>query len=65
MRHTAAPILAVDGFAGPLDVLLDSARAQKIDLAKLSIAALIEAFVGAMQQALPTGPGGFVRSFGL
>jgi hypothetical protein len=46
-RTDAAPILTVDGFTGPLDVLLDSARAQKIDLARLSIAA----FVRAMEQA--------------
>jgi len=48
----AAPVLAIDGFAGPLDWLLEMARAQKIDLARLSIAALIEAFVSAMTAAL-------------
>ena len=32
----AAPVLAIDGFAGPLDWLLDMVRAQKIDLARLS-----------------------------
>jgi len=45
-------VLAIDGFAGPLDWLLDMVRAQKIDLARLSIAALIEAFVSAMTAAL-------------
>jgi segregation and condensation protein A len=52
-RHpAAAPVLAIDGFAGPLDWLLEMVRAQKIDLARLSIAALIEAFVIAMTAAL-------------
>jgi hypothetical protein len=35
----AAPVLAVDGFEGPLDWLLEMAQAQKIDLARLSIVA--------------------------
>jgi segregation and condensation protein A len=47
-----APVLAVEGFQGPLDWLLDMAAARKIDLTKLSIAALIEAFAIAMQTAL-------------
>jgi hypothetical protein len=48
----AAPWLAVAGFDGPLDLLLALARAQQIDLARLSIAALIEAFATALQMAL-------------
>jgi hypothetical protein len=51
-----APVLAVDGFAGPLDWLLDLAHARKIDLARLSIAALIEAFATAMTAARRTVP---------
>lgn len=52
-RHPgAAPVLSIAGFAGPLDWLLEMVRAQKIDLARLSIAALIEAFVSAMTAAL-------------
>jgi segregation and condensation protein A len=47
-----APRLSVDGFDGPLDRLLEGARAQRIDLASLSIAALVEAFASAMQAAL-------------
>jgi segregation and condensation protein A len=47
-----APRLSVAGFDGPLDRLLDGARARKIDLASLSIAALVEAFVAALQAAL-------------
>jgi segregation and condensation protein A len=51
-HSNTAPILAVDGFEGPLDWWLEMARAQKIDLAQLSIAALIEAFARAMDTAL-------------
>jgi segregation and condensation protein A len=45
-------VLSVDGFDGPLDWLLEMVRGQKIDLARLSIAALIEAFAAAMTTAL-------------
>ena len=48
----AAPVLSIEGFAGPLDWLLELVRAQKIDLARLSIRALIEAFASAMAAAL-------------
>jgi len=51
-----SPILAVDGFEGPLDGLLAMARARKIDLARLSILALVEAFAGAMDAALRRTP---------
>lgn len=47
-----APVLSVEGFDGPLDWLLDMARAEKIDLARLPIAALIESFVIALDLAL-------------
>ena len=47
-----APVLSVNGFAGPLDWLLEMAQARKIDLARLSIVALIEAFATAMESAL-------------
>ncbi len=48
----AAPVLAVDGFEGPLDWLLDLARTRRIDLARLSIVALVEAFTEALTAAL-------------
>jgi segregation and condensation protein A len=51
-RTDAAPILAVDGFEGPLDWWLEMARAQKIDFSTLSIAALIGAFATALETAL-------------
>jgi len=47
-----APILSVAGFEGPLDWLLEMARAKKIDLARLPIAELIQCFVGAFEAAL-------------
>jgi hypothetical protein len=53
----AAPVLIVDGFEGPLDWWLEMARGQKIDLAKLSIATLIESFATAMDAALASRGG--------
>ncbi len=49
-------MLAVDGFEGPLDWLLELARARKIDLTRLSILALVEAFAEAMDAALTRAP---------
>ena len=48
----SAPVLSVEGFEGPLDFLLEMARAQKIDLVRLSIVALVEAFAAALETAL-------------
>ncbi len=53
--ETTAPVLAVDGFEGPLNWLLEMARTRKLDLARLSILALVEAFCEAMQAALTPG----------
>lgn len=55
-----APMLSVAGFEGPLDWLLEMARAKKIDLAKLPIADLITCFVEAHQDAIAR-PGGIGR----
>jgi segregation and condensation protein A len=49
---TDAPFLSGEGFEGPLDWLLEMARAQKLDLAKLPIGALIQSFADAMEAAL-------------
>jgi segregation and condensation protein A len=38
-------IVDLDGFEGPLDLLLDLARAQKVDLARISILDLAEQFL--------------------
>jgi segregation and condensation protein A len=49
---TDAPILSAEGIEGPLDWLLEMARAQKLDLAKLPIGALIQSFAEVMEVAL-------------
>jgi segregation and condensation protein A len=46
-----SPYLTLDGFAGPLDHLLVLARAQKIDLADISLTALIDQLTTALRQA--------------
>lgn len=51
-NEVLAPVLSVDGFEGPLDWLLELARTQKIDLTRLSIAALIDGFARALDDAL-------------
>jgi segregation and condensation protein A len=51
-RTNTAPVLSVDGITGPLDWLLEMARAKKLDLARLSIAALIGQFAEALSVAL-------------
>ena len=48
----APPVLAVDGFEGPLDWLLDLAHTRRIDLTRLSIVGLIGAFEEALTAAL-------------
>lgn len=40
----------VDGFEGPLDLLLELARRQKVDLAKISILALAEQYLDFIEQ---------------
>ena len=50
--ESEAPVLSVDGFEGSLDWLLELVRTQRIDLARLSIVGLIEAFAIGLEQAL-------------
>jgi segregation and condensation protein A len=57
VRTDGAPVLAVDGVTGPVDWLLEMVRAQKLDLSKISIAALIGAFSSALETALAGGVG--------
>ncbi len=40
--------LHLDGFEGPLDLLLDLARRQQVDLARISIVTLVDQFVAAV-----------------
>jgi len=46
-----APRLELDGFSGPLDLLLSLARAQRIDLRHLSLRDLVQQLAPALQQA--------------
>jgi segregation and condensation protein A len=41
----------VDGFEGPLDLLLELARRQKVDLAKISVLALAEQYLAFIERA--------------
>ena len=50
-----APRLELDGFSGPLDRLLALARDHRIDLARLSLAALVSQLAAALEQAVPLG----------
>jgi segregation and condensation protein A len=43
--------LAIDGWEGPLDLLLNLARAQKVDLAQISILQLVEQYLEYLNQA--------------
>lgn len=49
----AEPALIVDvnGFEGPLDLLLELARRQKVDLAQISILALVEQYLAFIEEA--------------
>ena len=44
-------VLRLDGFEGPLDLLLELARAQKLDLARISILALVEQYLAVIEGA--------------
>lgn len=44
-------VVAVDGFEGPLDLLLALARDQKVDLAKISILALADQYLAFIESA--------------
>jgi len=52
-RATSDPqlVVDVDGFEGPLDLLLGLARTQKVDLAKISILALVEQYLEFVTEA--------------
>jgi segregation and condensation protein A len=50
--NTGAPALQLGTYAGPLDLLLALARAQRVDLAQLSITALAEQFAAVVDAAL-------------
>ena len=43
--------IKIDNYSGPLEVLLDLAKAQKVDLAKISITQLADQFIDFINQA--------------
>jgi segregation and condensation protein A len=47
----AALYLEVDGWEGPLDLLLDLARRQKVDLRQISILQLVDQYIGYVERA--------------
>ena len=46
-----ALLLHLDGFDGPLDLLLDLARSQKVDLARISVLSLVEQYLVVIEGA--------------
>jgi segregation and condensation protein A len=48
---TDALVLHLEGFDGPLDLLLDLARAQKLDIAKISILELVNQYLAVIEGA--------------
>ena len=49
--NSGAPVLRLDGYEGPLDLLLELARAQRVDLTRLSTADLAGQFAAAVEAA--------------
>jgi segregation and condensation protein A len=49
--NLAALILSLDGFEGPLDLLLELARGEKIDLARISILSLVDQYLAVIEGA--------------
>jgi hypothetical protein len=52
-RVPSAPVLHLDGFDGPIDLLLDLAERQRLDLGRISVVDLVEQFVAASTQLAP------------
>jgi segregation and condensation protein A len=51
LRHEEELQLNLDGWEGPLDLLLSLARVQKVDLAQISILALVEQYLTFLNEA--------------
>ena len=49
-RVPSIPVLHLEGFNGPMDLLLDLAERQRIDLGRMSVQALAEQFVTALER---------------
>ncbi|WXK61190.1 ScpA family protein [Parerythrobacter aurantius] len=50
-KDESALYLAIDGWEGPLDLLLDLARRQKVDLRQISILALVDQYLDYIERA--------------
>lgn len=50
-EHDEALVLALDGWEGPLDLLLDLARRQKVDLRRISILMLVDQYLAYIDRA--------------
>ena len=50
--NSGAPVLRLEAWEGPLDLLLELARAQRVDLARLSVSALAAQFVAVLDAAI-------------
>src|SRR3954467_7154709 len=44
-------VLRLEGFEGPMDLLLNLARSQKVDLAKISILSLVDQYLAVIADA--------------
>lgn len=51
VESRAVLLVDIDGYAGPLDVLLQLAQAQKVDLANISVLALCEQYLAFVQES--------------
>ena len=51
IRQSDELTLSLDGWEGPLDLLLSLARAQKVDLAQISILQLVEQYLSYLSDA--------------
>lgn len=50
--NSGAPMLRLDAWEGPLDLLLELARAQRVDLARISVSELATQFVAVLDAAI-------------
>jgi len=48
--EAAAMLVRLDGFEGPLDLLLDLARRQQVDLARISVLALVDQYLATIDR---------------
>jgi segregation and condensation protein A len=52
LGNSGAPALRLGSYEGPLDLLLELARAQRVDLTAISVVALAEAFGASVERAI-------------